>query len=203
MSESLRQASHRLPAASASLASKACHQKGDISDWIDQGGTQAELETLVELTEPLGRAQPTEPTTHPEVDGEPGFGLDDFYAYMAMHTYRPSTLRPGNPRGSATWVKHLHKLYPQEARHIIAFLAHRVQRPKEKINHAIVLGGPRGIGKDTMLEPVKHAVGPWNFCEASPKAILGNTTRSSSLSSCASVKRAISETLIASPSSRR
>src|SRR5215813_7030393 len=69
ISESLRQASHRLPATSASLASKACHQKGDISDWIDQGGTQAELETLVELTEPLGRAQPTEPTTHPEVDG--------------------------------------------------------------------------------------------------------------------------------------
>ena len=43
------------------------------------------------------------------------------------------------------------------------WLAHRVQRPHEKINHALVLGGEQGIGKDTLLEPVKHAVGPWNF----------------------------------------
>ena len=35
--------------------------------------------------------------------------------------------------------------------------------PHEKINHALVLGGKQGIGKDTLLEPVKHAVGPWNF----------------------------------------
>ena len=37
-----------------------------------------------------------------------------------------------------------------------------------KINHALVLGGGQGIGKDTLLEPVKFAVGPWNFCEVSP-----------------------------------
>jgi Family of unknown function (DUF5906) len=53
------------------------------------------------------------------------------------------------------------------------FLAHRVQRPHEKINHAIVLGGKPGIGKDTILEPVKRAVGPWNFQEVSPKTMLG------------------------------
>jgi hypothetical protein len=48
------------------------------------------------------------------------------------------------------------------------FLAHRVQRPREKINHALLLGGAQGIGKDTLLEPVKRAVGHWNFGEASP-----------------------------------
>jgi hypothetical protein len=31
----------------------------------------------------------------------------------------------------------------------------------------------QGIGKDAILEPVKHAVGPWNFQEASPTQILG------------------------------
>ena len=48
-----------------------------------------------------------------------------------------------------------------------------MQRPDEKINHALVLGGNQGIGKDTLLEPVKHAVGPWNFFEVSPQHLLG------------------------------
>ena len=30
-----------------------------------------------------------------------------------------------------------------------------------------------GIGKDTLLEPVKHAVGAWNFKEVSPQQMLG------------------------------
>ena len=52
-------------------------------------------------------------------------------------------------------------------------MAHRVQRPGEKINHGVVLGGRQGIGKDTALEPLKQAVGPWNFVEASPAQMLG------------------------------
>ena len=48
-----------------------------------------------------------------------------------------------------------------------------MQRPFDKINHALVLGGEQGIGKDTLLEPVKHAVGPWNFQEVSPLQLLG------------------------------
>src|ERR1700683_4469077 len=46
-------------------------------------------------------------------------------------------------------------------------------KPDEKINHALVLGGPQGIGKDTLLEPAKRAVGPWNFAEVSPQQLLG------------------------------
>jgi hypothetical protein len=60
-----------------------------------------------------------------------------------------------------------------DADHIVRWLAHRIQRPNEKINHALVLGGAQGIGKDTLLEPVKHAVGPWNFFEVSPQQMLG------------------------------
>jgi len=48
-----------------------------------------------------------------------------------------------------------------------------VQRPQEKINHALLLGGVPNIGKDTILEPVKHAIGPWNFQDVSPKQVLG------------------------------
>jgi hypothetical protein len=37
----------------------------------------------------------------------------------------------------------------------------------------LVLGGKQGIGKDTLLEPVKRAIGPWNFDEVSPQQMLG------------------------------
>ena len=48
-----------------------------------------------------------------------------------------------------------------------------MQRPGEKINHALVLGGKQGIGKDSLLEPVKEAVGRWNWREISPTQMLG------------------------------
>src|SRR5262249_7283484 len=63
--------------------------------------------------------------------------------------------------------------FPNDAVHIVHWLAHRVQRPQEKISHALVLGGTQGIGKDTLLEPVKRAVGPWNFHDISPGHLLG------------------------------
>ena len=59
-------------------------------------------------------------------------------------------------------------------RHIINWLAHRVQRPGEKINHALVLGGAPGIGKDTLLHPVVQAVGSWNVNEVSPSQLMGS-----------------------------
>ena len=65
------------------------------------------------------------------------------------------------------------KIYPDDASHITKWLAHRVQRPQEKINHALMLGGDQGIGKDTLLEPVKYAVGPWNFQDIIPSQLLG------------------------------
>jgi len=48
-----------------------------------------------------------------------------------------------------------------------------VQFPAEKINHGLLLGGAPGIGKDTILAPVRQAVGEWNFQEATPKEMLG------------------------------
>ena len=71
------------------------------------------------------------------------------------------------------WLKLLHRLFGDDSHHIERWLAHRKQRPHEKINHALVLGGPQGIGKDTLLVPVKEAIGPWNFIEVSPQQILG------------------------------
>jgi hypothetical protein len=71
------------------------------------------------------------------------------------------------------WIDHVQRVYPDDADHLIRYFAHRVQRPEEKINHALVLGGPQGIGKDSILDPVKDGVGPWNFAEVSPQHLLG------------------------------
>jgi Family of unknown function (DUF5906) len=88
-----------------------------------------------------------------------------------FNLYRPPavTRRHGNIQ---PWTNHISKVFPEDAEHIIKWLAHRVQRPHEKINHALVLGGAQGIGKDTLLEPVKAAIGPWNFIEVSPRQML-------------------------------
>ncbi len=90
-----------------------------------------------------------------------------------FNLYRPPEPLPGDPTQAGPWLDHVRHVYPDDSDHILDFLAHRVQRPEEKINHALVLGGLQGIGKDTILEPVKAAVGAWNFREASPKQILG------------------------------
>jgi Family of unknown function (DUF5906) len=90
-----------------------------------------------------------------------------------FNLYRPPILVPHNAAGATPWLDHVRHVYPDDADHIIKWLAHRVQRPQEKINHALVLGGKQGIGKDTLIEPVKRAVGPWNVAEVSPQHLLG------------------------------
>jgi phage/plasmid primase-like uncharacterized protein len=89
-----------------------------------------------------------------------------------FNLYRPPTIALGNAAEAGRWFDHVVKVFGDNASHVIYWLAHRVQRPHEKINHALVLGGNQGIGKDTLLEPVKQAIGPWNFCEVSPQHVL-------------------------------
>jgi Family of unknown function (DUF5906) len=91
-----------------------------------------------------------------------------------FNLYRPPRIELGDAGEASPWIDHTNAIYsPEDAAHIIKWLAHRVQLPAEKLNHALVLGGAQGIGKDTLLEPVKHAVGPWNFHEVSPAHLLG------------------------------
>jgi hypothetical protein len=90
-----------------------------------------------------------------------------------FNLYRPPRLELGDPNAAGPWLEHVHAIFPEDAAHIMSWLAQRVQLPAEKINHALVLGGAQGIGKDSLLEPVKYAVGPWNFQEVSPTHLLG------------------------------
>ena len=90
-----------------------------------------------------------------------------------FNLYRPPHPLQGDATKAGLWIELVNKVFPDEADHIIMFVAHRVQKPHEKINHGLLLIGPPGIGKDSMLEPVKYAVGPWNFAEVSPPQVLG------------------------------
>lgn len=90
-----------------------------------------------------------------------------------FNLYRPPTLALGDPSKAGKWLDHVRFVYPADADRIVRWLAFRVQRPREKINHALMLGGEQGIGKDSLLAPVRQAVGPWNFVEVSPQQLLG------------------------------
>jgi Family of unknown function (DUF5906) len=49
-----------------------------------------------------------------------------------------------------------------------------VQRPFEKVNHALVLiSREHGVGKDTLLAPARQAVGPWNCADVTPEQFMG------------------------------
>lgn len=102
-----------------------------------------------------------------------GGGWIDRPGCNTFNLYRAPLDLGGDPDDVQPWLDHIELVFPESYEHILDFLAHRVQRPGVKINHALVLGGNQGIGKDTLLEPVKHAVGPWNFADVSPAHVMG------------------------------
>ena len=63
-----------------------------------------------------------------------------------FNLYRPPLLVP-KVGDAKPWLDLVHNVFPSETDQIVRWLAHRVQRPHEKINHALVLGGKPGIGK--------------------------------------------------------
>jgi hypothetical protein len=143
---------------------------------LDKNGKQILLKPSVWLD----RFKPVEQMTW--VPGEPMIINDKLIieggwirrpGVRCFNLYHPPTIIPGDPQLVAPWLEHVRYVFADDAEHIFDWLAHRVQRPWDKINHALVLGGAQGIGKDTLLEPAKHAVGPWNCQEVSPTQILG------------------------------
>jgi hypothetical protein len=100
-------------------------------------------------------------------------GWREYKGVACFNLYLPPALPQGDAGKAGPWLDHVRRIYPDNAEHILDWAAHRVQHPEEKTNHALILSGPPGIGKDTLLEPVKRAIGPWNFREASPPQVLG------------------------------
>ena len=70
---------------------------------------------------------------------------------------RPAVAGAGDP---SLWVQHLERLIPEqfERDHLLDVMAFKVQHPGIKINHAVLLAGDPGAGKDTALAPFFWAV---------------------------------------------
>jgi hypothetical protein len=75
---------------------------------------------------------------------------------------------------ASPWLDHVRRLYPDDVEHLLKWMAFRIQNPGKKINHAIVLGGSHGIGKDLMLEPLRYGVGTGNFEDVEYKDLFDN-----------------------------
>lgn len=112
-------------------------------------------------------------------------GLPERFQWRDLDDTRPAAAdswtynryqAPRRPRRSGAqidpWLKLLNALYPTDAGHILKYFADAVQNPGRKCNHALVLGsGVHGIGKDTLLRPLKWAVGEHNYATISPSEI--------------------------------
>jgi hypothetical protein len=88
-----------------------------------------------------------------------------------FNMYRPPAIELGDASKAAPWLDLVRRVFRREGDFpwLIAWLAHRVQRPWEKVNHALVIGSlQQGVGKDTILVPITNALGPWNVKEVGP-----------------------------------
>jgi 5S rRNA maturation endonuclease (ribonuclease M5) len=104
-------------------------------------------------------------------------GRESIPGRHTFNRYKAPVVRLGNAAGAKRWLWFIDSRYGEDARHqLVARFAHRVQRPAEKINHGVVLGGPPGIGKDCILAPVVSAIGRANCAEAAPHELTGSFT---------------------------
>jgi len=159
----------------------------DGSIW-DPAGVNAGLPTVqagiaeMSASKYLDRTRPVHQMTW--VPGQPELikdalvtagGLTPMPGKRVYNLYRePEPLPEGSDALQADpWLTHVERLYPEDSGHIMRWLAHRVQYPGVKLNHALVLGGNQGIGKDTLLDPVVRAVGAHNVADESPSAVTG------------------------------
>jgi hypothetical protein len=71
---------------------------------------------------------------------------------------RPPVPRGGNP---GPWLAHVARIIPdeRERRHVLDTLAFKLQHPGVKVNHAILLHGTQGCGKDSLFAPFLWAIG--------------------------------------------
>lgn len=98
-------------------------------------------------------------------------GLMSMKGQRVYNLYRQPPKISGDPALAGPWLNHVRRIYPEHFEHLLSWAAHTVQHIDRKINHAIVLGGAPGIGKDTMLSAIRTALGAWNCGDIGPSAL--------------------------------
>jgi hypothetical protein len=97
----------------------------------------------------------------------------------AVNLWHPPTLKP--VKGDAgPYLRHVELIFGPEGsaarEHFLDWCAFVVQHPGRKINHAIVLTGAQGVGKDTSIEPLIEAVGRHNVQSIKPEQLSNQFT---------------------------
>ena len=103
---------------------------------------------------------------------------------LCFNIWQPGPPLPAAPEGGDTdadiepWLQHLAYLIPveQERGVLLDWLAWVVQHPSEKPNWGVLIGGAHGIGKSTMLDPIRAALGPRNVREIGPADLASGYT---------------------------
>lgn len=82
--------------------------------------------------------------------------------HTILNTWRPGAVEPVAGDCSIL-LSHLEYLFSEEDRnHILNALAHSLQKPKEKIRHALIVCGSQGTGKSFLGRIMKHMFGEKN-----------------------------------------
>jgi hypothetical protein len=92
---------------------------------------------------------------------------------QVFNLYLPPSPISGDATKAGVWLGHLERLYPNDWSYIVNWFAYTVQHPADKINCALVLGGGPGVGKDTLIEPLRAAVGAHNVADITPSIMFG------------------------------
>ncbi len=89
-----------------------------------------------------------------------------------LNIYNAPTPPLGRGGDISPWLNHIKHVYPDHAEYMLDWMSWATQHPLEKINHALVMGGAQGIGKDSIIAPLRRAVGNDNWKETGPEVIL-------------------------------
>jgi hypothetical protein len=98
----------------------------------------------------------------------------------AINLWRASNVKPSKDVTDADVAPYLDLLGrlvgpegTSEREHFLDYCAYVVQRPGEKIGHALVIIGAQGTGKDTLLKPLFAAVGFHNVASIDTNTLFG------------------------------
>jgi len=94
----------------------------------------------------------------------------------AYNVWRPGPALQPSSCEPQPWLELMARLFPNEKERqvIIQWLAYTIQYPGRKINWQLIIHGEEGIGKDTMLWPVRWAVGHHNAVDVASTELLSD-----------------------------
>lgn len=103
--------------------------------------------------------------------GQPRFSKEKSFDSEAIldcvNTWVPSDCEP-EEGDVQPWLDLVYDVFDNDKKaidHVISFLAHTVQFPGERINHALVIQGAQGIGKDSILIAMTKILGYHNVSQ--------------------------------------